>query len=137
MPIAAEHAFKEKSAKLLILLPLRTILKRTFQCETPCKLDVQHMSTSSYHLAMPRLFEIVSVKTRICIYICILKCLYSKCIISGPYPNSNLSLNLNEIWQLIKLTKMAILSRNYTFSSKYQCRGSKLFFILLLHYNPA
>ena len=36
MPIAAEHAFKEKSAKLLILLPLRTILKRTFQCETPC-----------------------------------------------------------------------------------------------------
>ena len=25
MPIAAEHAFKEKSAKLLILLPLRTI----------------------------------------------------------------------------------------------------------------
>ena len=38
MPIAAEHAFKEKSAKLLILLPLRTILKRTFQCETPCRL---------------------------------------------------------------------------------------------------
>ena len=36
MPIAAEHAFKEKSAKLLILLPLRTIYFRTFQCETPC-----------------------------------------------------------------------------------------------------
>ena len=36
MPIAAEHAFKEKSAKLLILLPLRTISKRTFQCEIPC-----------------------------------------------------------------------------------------------------
>ena len=36
MPIAAEHAFKEKSAKSLILLPLRTISKRTFQCETPC-----------------------------------------------------------------------------------------------------
>ena len=36
MPIATEHAFKEKSAKLLILLPLRTILKQTFQCETPC-----------------------------------------------------------------------------------------------------
>ena len=36
MPIAAEHAFKEKSAKSLILLPFRTISKRTFQCETPC-----------------------------------------------------------------------------------------------------
>ena len=36
MPIAAELAFKEKSAKLLILLPLRPISKRTFQCETPC-----------------------------------------------------------------------------------------------------
>ena len=33
---AAEHAFKEKSAKLLILLPLRTIYFQTFQCETPC-----------------------------------------------------------------------------------------------------
>ena len=33
---AAEHAFKEKSTKLLILLPLRTIYNRTFQCETPC-----------------------------------------------------------------------------------------------------
>ena len=40
MPIAAEHAFKEKSAKLLILLPLRTISKRTFQCETPCKYHI-------------------------------------------------------------------------------------------------
>ena len=36
MPIAAEHAFKEKSTKSLILLPLRTIYNRTFQCETPC-----------------------------------------------------------------------------------------------------
>ena len=35
MPIATEHAFKEKSTKLLILLPLRTIYNRTFQCETP------------------------------------------------------------------------------------------------------
>ena len=32
----AEHAFKEKSAKLLILLPLRTIYFGTFQCEIPC-----------------------------------------------------------------------------------------------------
>ena len=36
MPIALEHAYKEKSTILLILLPLRTIQKRTFQCETPC-----------------------------------------------------------------------------------------------------
>ena len=36
MPIAPEHAFKEKSTKLLILLPLRTIYNRTFKCETPC-----------------------------------------------------------------------------------------------------
>ena len=37
MPITPEHAFKEKSTKLLILLPLRTSYNRTFQCETPCK----------------------------------------------------------------------------------------------------
>ena len=36
MPIASEHAFKEKSTKLLILPSLRTIYNRTFQCETPC-----------------------------------------------------------------------------------------------------
>ena len=36
MPITQEHAFKEKSTKLLIFLPLRTIYNRTFQCETPC-----------------------------------------------------------------------------------------------------
>ena len=36
MPISPEHAFEEKSTKLLILLPLRTIYNRTFQCETPC-----------------------------------------------------------------------------------------------------
>ena len=38
MPTATEHAFKEKSTKLLILLPLRTIYFRTFQCETPCSM---------------------------------------------------------------------------------------------------
>ena len=32
----AEHAFKEKSAQLLILLPLITIYFYSFQCETPC-----------------------------------------------------------------------------------------------------
>ena len=36
MPITTEHAFKEKSTKSLILLPLRTLYNRTFQCETPC-----------------------------------------------------------------------------------------------------
>ena len=36
MPTAPEHAFKEKSTKSLILLPLRTIDNRTFQCERPC-----------------------------------------------------------------------------------------------------
>ena len=36
MPITPEHAFKGKSTKLLILLPLRTSYNRTFQCETPC-----------------------------------------------------------------------------------------------------
>ena len=34
MPIAPEHAFEEKSTKLLILLPLRTMYNRTFQSET-------------------------------------------------------------------------------------------------------
>ena len=37
MPITPEHAFKEKSTKLLTLLSLRTIYNRTFQCETPCR----------------------------------------------------------------------------------------------------
>ena len=37
MPIAPEHAFKETSTKLLILLPLRIIYNCTFQCETPCR----------------------------------------------------------------------------------------------------
>ena len=36
MPIAPEHAFEKISMKLLILLPLRTIYNRTFQCVTPC-----------------------------------------------------------------------------------------------------
>ena len=36
MPIAPKHAFKEKSTKLLIFLPHRTIYFLTFQCETPC-----------------------------------------------------------------------------------------------------
>jgi hypothetical protein len=38
MPIAAEHAFKEKSARSLIPPPLRTTSKRTFQCEIPCSI---------------------------------------------------------------------------------------------------
>ena len=36
MPIAPEQAFKEKSTKLLILLPIRTIYFWTFQFEAPC-----------------------------------------------------------------------------------------------------
>ena len=36
MPTPPEHAFKEKSTKLLILPSLRTIYNCTFQCETPC-----------------------------------------------------------------------------------------------------
>ena len=35
----AEHAFKEKSAQLLILLPLITIYFYSFQCETPCRTE--------------------------------------------------------------------------------------------------
>ena len=37
MPTTTEHAFKERSTKFLILLPFRTIYKRTFQYKTPCK----------------------------------------------------------------------------------------------------
>ena len=36
MATVPEYTFKEKSTKLLILPPLRTISFRTFQCETPC-----------------------------------------------------------------------------------------------------
>ena len=41
MPIASE----EKSTILLILLPLRTIYFRTFQCETPCILLLYQSKT--------------------------------------------------------------------------------------------
>ena len=44
MPITPKHAFKEKSTKLLVLLPLRTIWNRTFQCETPCNLSNEPLS---------------------------------------------------------------------------------------------
>ena len=51
MPITPKHVFKEKSTKLLILLPLRTIYNRTFQCETPCsKQHVGHTPTSHVSL---------------------------------------------------------------------------------------
>ena len=36
MPTTTEHAFKERSTTFLVLLPLRTISNRTFQCKTPC-----------------------------------------------------------------------------------------------------
>ena len=44
MPITPEHAFKEKSTKSLISLPLRTIYNRTFQYETPCILCTLNLS---------------------------------------------------------------------------------------------
>ena len=44
MPTPPEHAFKEKSTKLLILPSLRTIYNRTFQCETPCILIANLMA---------------------------------------------------------------------------------------------
>ena len=55
MPIAPKHAFKEKSTKLLILLPLRTIYNCTFQCETPCRRSswiVATMSTMTPHISI-------------------------------------------------------------------------------------
>ena len=45
MPTAPEYAFKEKSTKLLILPPLRTIYLRTFQCETPCMIKMYFLSS--------------------------------------------------------------------------------------------
>ena len=44
MPTALEHAFIEKSTKLLIFLPLRTIYFRTFQCETTCTRQIVYSS---------------------------------------------------------------------------------------------
>ena len=52
MPISPEHAFKEKSTKSLIHLPLRTIYNRTFQCETPCSLYCMCIRPSGYHNAL-------------------------------------------------------------------------------------
>ena len=49
---AAEHAFKEKSAKLLILLSLRTIYFRKFQCETPCNNHDLEIQECFYYLGM-------------------------------------------------------------------------------------
>jgi hypothetical protein len=54
MPIAPKHAFKEKSAKLLILLPLKTIYFQTFQFETPC-INSEHRI--SHRIAYPPLLE--------------------------------------------------------------------------------
>ena len=52
MPIAPEHAFEEKSTKLLILLPLRTIYFRTFQCETPYILLLYQSKTVHVYAAL-------------------------------------------------------------------------------------
>ena len=49
MSTALEHAFKEKSTKLLILLPLRTIYFWTFQCETPCTMGKGYTIVISFH----------------------------------------------------------------------------------------
>ena len=48
MPITPEHAFEEKSKKLLILLLLRTIYNHTFQCETPCNRDPLFMPQTTF-----------------------------------------------------------------------------------------
>ena len=58
MPTAPEYAFKEKSTKLLILPPLRTIYFRTFQCETPCKRVQIFCKRVITHLAFGTLFDV-------------------------------------------------------------------------------
>ena len=57
MPITPEHAFEEKSTKLLILLPLRTIYNRTFQCETPCSINSKTINNSAYPIPIHKLLE--------------------------------------------------------------------------------
>ena len=52
MPITAEHPFKEKSTKLLTLLPLRTIYFRTFQCETVCSKEDYETENGIFRIAL-------------------------------------------------------------------------------------
>ena len=54
MPITPEHAFKEKSTKLLILLPLRSSYNRTFQCETPCTISITLQATIWQRIPMKK-----------------------------------------------------------------------------------
>ena len=63
MPITPKHAFKEKSTKLLILLPLRTIYNRTFQCETPCSM-LQQQAPFLSKLLYDLLIFFIMIKTR-------------------------------------------------------------------------
>ena len=59
MPISPEHAFEEKSTKLLILLPIRTIYNRTFQCETTCNTLNEELSEATLpmgHIQTKRIF---------------------------------------------------------------------------------
>ena len=56
----AEHAFKEKSAQLLILLPLITIYFYSFQCETPCtRIQTYQISTNDNEVCVPSLSGII------------------------------------------------------------------------------
>ena len=60
MPTPPEHAFKEKSTKSLILLSLRSIYNRTFQCETPCTYrdHCANLVDDSYTLALNSFFSV-------------------------------------------------------------------------------
>ena len=62
MPIAPEHAFKEKSTKLLILPSLRTIYNRTFQCETPCTLSCQRSQRTTPSTKGAQIFNSCTLK---------------------------------------------------------------------------
>jgi hypothetical protein len=66
MPIAPEHAFKEKSTKFLILPSLRTIYKRTFQSETPCRTIYSNSERSEEFLVTePNIFKMLfSIKNQ-------------------------------------------------------------------------
>ena len=66
MPITPEHAFKEKSPKLLILLSLRTVYNHTFQYETPCNCSLSLLCTKITAKLCPCLVNVPNHQSSFC-----------------------------------------------------------------------
>ena len=88
MPAATEHDFKEKSTKLLILLPLRTIYFRTCQCETPCS---NYYNEKKYNNHYEHNFE---GKAKIRVFLALI----SKWLLTNKIPITFFNSSILEVW---------------------------------------